>query len=201
VQRFDLLHLIHKALRHAILTFNLESGRTDFADADAVAALSLSWSELRTNLGSHAQHEDEFMFPLLRVRAPGEPRHPFGWDGEVEALSEDHVRIKQLESEMDALLRSVESAPDTLIRRLLGREFHRTVQRYTAMCLLHFDDEERRFMPRLWMLYGDEELIRAFDRIMTVIGPEERAYGMRHMVEALDPAELDELQERLADAS
>ena len=38
MERFDLLHNIHKALRHAMLTFNLESGRTDFSDPEAVSA-------------------------------------------------------------------------------------------------------------------------------------------------------------------
>jgi len=34
----DLLHFIHKALRHAMLTTNLESGRVDYADPDATRA-------------------------------------------------------------------------------------------------------------------------------------------------------------------
>jgi len=201
MERFDLLHLIHKALRHAILTFNLESGRTDFTDPDKVAALSASWSELCTNLGHHAEHEDEIVFPLLRARAPGEPRHPYAWDGELDGLYEDHSRIERFESEMDDLLRSVKDEPDAITRRLLGREFHRAVQRYTVLCLLHFDDEERHFMPRIWTLYDDGELRRTYDRIMAEVGPEEREFGMRHMMDALDSVELDEVRERLAAAS
>jgi hypothetical protein len=46
MERLDLLHSIHKALRHAMLTFNLESGRTDFADAASVEPLRESWSAL-----------------------------------------------------------------------------------------------------------------------------------------------------------
>ena len=201
MERFDLLHSIHKALRHAMLTFNLESGRTNFGDAASIAALRESWSALRTNLAHHAAHEDEIIFPLLRARAPGEPRHPYGWDDEIDALGDDHLKIQRLESEMNTLLCSVEDATDTATRRLLGREFHRAVPRYTAMCLLHFDDEERHFMPRVWTLYDDGELVRCFDRVMSVIGPEERDYAMRHMMQALDPVEIEELQERLAQAS
>jgi hypothetical protein len=33
---------------------------------------------------------------------------------------------------MDKLLARIEEAPEAATRRLLGREFHRTVQRYTA---------------------------------------------------------------------
>lgn len=97
MERFDLLHSIHKALRHAMLTFDIDSGRTDFSDPAAVEALSASWSQLRENLGHHAEHEDQIMFALLRERAPGEPRDPYGWGGEVDGLHEDHVRIHQIE--------------------------------------------------------------------------------------------------------
>jgi hypothetical protein len=198
MERFDLLHNIHKALRHAMLTFNIESGRTDFADPDAVSVLRVAWSQLRENLGHHATHEDEIMFPLLGDRAPGEPRHPFGWEGEIDGLSDDHVRIQQLEAEMDKLLARIEEVPAAETRRVLGREFHRSVQRYTAMCLLHFDDEERRFMPRVWALYDDGELIDTFGRVMATVGPEERHYAMAHMAEALNPVELEELRALLA---
>jgi hypothetical protein len=201
MERFDLLHLIHKALRHAMLTFDVESGRIDFSDLEAVERLAASWSELRENLGHHARHEDEIMFPLLSDRAPGEPRQPFGWEGEVDALHDDHERIHRLEDELDALLRRIEQTPDRTTRRTLGREFHRSIQRYTAMCLLHFDDEERHFMPRVWALYDDAELVATFERVMAVVTPEERRYGMAHMTEALDPIELEELRARMAAAS
>jgi hemerythrin-like domain-containing protein len=198
MERFDLLHFIHKALRHAMLTFNIESGRTDFSDPDAVVGLTESWSQLCENLGNHAKHEDELMFPLLRDRAPGEPRSPNGWEGEVDGLHVDHQRIKRLESELDELLARIEKEPEPTIRRVLGREFHRSIQRYTAMCLLHFDDEERHFMTRVWALYDDEELIRVFEQVMATLGPEEREYGIAHMTEALNPVELDEVRARMS---
>lgn len=197
MERFDLLHSIHKALRHAMLTFNIESGRIDYSDPEAVSALRSSWSQLRGNLGHHARHEDEIMFPLLSERAPGEPRDPFGWQGEVEALEEDHVRIGQLEAELDKLLARIEEGPDPVTQRLLGRQFHRSIHRYTAMALLHFDDEERHYMPRVWSLYNDEELIATFELVMAAVAPEERQYVMGHLTQALDPVELDELQARV----
>jgi hypothetical protein len=197
MERLDLLHFIHKALRHAMLTLNIESGRTDFSDPDAVGALGASWSELRENLGHHARHEDEMMFPLLRDRAPGEPRDPFGWEGEVDALYEDHAKIQRLEVDLDKLFARIEEAAEPATRRILGREFHRSIQRYTAMCLLHFDDEERHFMTRLWALYDDTELLDTFQRVMASVGPEERRYAMTHLTEALNPVELDELRTRL----
>jgi hypothetical protein len=192
--------MIHKALRHAMLTFNIESGTIDFSDLDAVKRLDASWSQLRENLGHHARHEDEIMFPLLSDRAPGEPRTPYGWQGEVDGLHDDHQRIARLEEELDQLLRRIEQAPGRTTR-ILGREFHRSIQRYTAMCLLHFDDEERHFMPRVWALYDDTDLVATFDRVMAVVTPEERQYGMAHMMEALDAVELEELRARMPAAN
>jgi hypothetical protein len=69
------------------------------------------------------------------------------------------------------------------------------------MCLLHFDDEERHFMPRVWALYDDDELVHVFEQVMATIGPEERQYGIAHMTEALDPVELDEVRARMSPPS
>ncbi len=137
------------------------------------------------------------MFPLLRDRAPGEPREPFGWEGEVNALEEDHIRIQQLETEMDKLLVRIDEAAEPATRQLLGREFHRSIQRYKAMCLLHFDDEERHFMPRMCALYDDKELVATFEQVMASVGPEERQYVTDHMTQGLNPVELEELWARV----
>ncbi|HEY7438206.1 MAG TPA: hemerythrin domain-containing protein [Acidimicrobiia bacterium] len=188
MERIDLLRFIHKALRHATLSTNLESGRVDYADADATKRLDEAWMLLRENLGHHASHEDEFIFPLLDARAPGES----------EGLKHDHAVIQQLEADLTDLLDRLHTKADADLRRLLGREFHRSMQRYTAVCLTHFDDEERHLMPRLWALYEDDELAAAYGQIMAAIEPEEREYAMAHMTEALDPVELETLRVRLA---
>jgi hypothetical protein len=88
-----------------------------------------------------------------------------------------------------------ESDPD--VRRLLGREFHRSARHFTAVCLSHFDAEERQFMPRPWSLYDDDALGAAFGQVVATVGPEERDYAMAHMREALHPVELHELRARV----
>ena len=188
MERTDLLHFIHKALRHAILTTNLESGRVDYADADATKRLDESWGLLRENLGHHAHHEDEFIFPLLDARSPGE----------AAGLKQDHESIQQLESDMSDLVERLSNETGADVRRLLGNELHRAIQHYTTVCLSHFDDEERHLMPRLWALYDDAALEAAYGQIMAVIGPDEREYAVTHMRDALDPVELEALQQRIA---
>jgi hemerythrin superfamily protein len=187
MDRIDLLHFIHKALRHAMLTTNIESGRVDYADTDATKRIDEAWAQLRENLGHHAHHEDVVIFPLLQLRAPCE----------TDELHHDHETIHDIEEEMTGLLDRLGTESDPGLRRLLGREFHRSMQHYTAVCLSHFDDEERHLMPRLWSLYDDAALEAAFGRIMATIGPEERDFTMAHMREALDPVELDALRARM----
>lgn len=103
---------------------------------------------------------------------------------------EAHTRIQSFEAEVDQLFAQLLSEPDTATRLLLGRELHRAMQRYVAMCLTHFDDEERHLMPRLWALYEDDELLASFGRIMALIGPAERDWTMEHLVQSLSPTEL-----------
>jgi hypothetical protein len=191
VERIDLLHFIHKALRHAILSTNLESGRVDYADADATKQMGEAWTQLRENLGRHAQHEDEIIFPLLELLAPGE----------TDALAHGHAVIQKAEADLTGLIDRLSRETDVEVRRRMGRELHRSMQHYTAVCLSHFDDEERHLMPRLWALYDDESLEAAFGRIMAMVGPEERNFTMAHMMEALDPVELDALRARMGAAA
>jgi len=188
VQRIDLLQFIHKALRHAILTTNLESGRVDYADADATRRIHDAWTRLRENIAHHADHEDEFIFPLLDARSPGE----------AAGLKRDHEMIQTLEADMSDLVERLSTETDANVRRLLGSEFHRAMQHYTTVCLSHFDDEERHLMPRLWALYDDDALEAAYGQIMATIGPAEQEYAITHMRQALDPVELQALEQRIA---
>lgn len=187
MERFDLLHFIHKALRHALLTTNLESGRVDYADAGATKQIAEAWAQLCEHLGHHAHHEDQIIFPLLEARATGE----------TEDLRHDHEVIHGLEAAMNGLLDGLAEESDVEVRRKLGRELHRSMQHYSAVCLFHFDDEERHLMPRLWALYEDVDLEAAFGQIMRTVSAEEREYTMAHMTQALDPSELDALRARM----
>jgi hypothetical protein len=180
MERFDLLHFIHKAMRHAMLTTNIQSGRVDYADGDSAQRMRESWSSLCVNLGNHAHHEDAIIFPLLETRSPGE----------TVKLTGDHAVIHALEAGMTRLLDDLCAERDTATRRVLGREFHRSMQHYTAVCLDHFDDEERHLMPRLWALYDDDALQVTFGQIMATVGSDERDFTMANLTQALDPVEL-----------
>lgn len=184
MERVDLFTMIHKALRHALLQLNIEAGRTDYGDLAAVETLRTNWNRARKALGEHSEHEDGFIWPLLNRRAPGEADH----------LYVEHEEIHAYESQMEKHLRRLMDEPVVEKRRLMGAEFYRAMQRFTARCLTHFDDEEKLVLPRLWVLCDDDELQRAFVSIISSIDPEELAYERAHMMEAIDPVERARLE-------
>ncbi|WP_068270771.1 hemerythrin domain-containing protein [Aldersonia kunmingensis] len=103
MERIDLLRLIHKALRHAILTVSLESGCVDYADTEATKRLDEAWMLLRENLAHHAHQENVIILPLLDARAPGE----------TYKLTRDHDRIEKLEADMTGLLNRLDAETGT----------------------------------------------------------------------------------------
>lgn len=184
MDRRDLFTMIHKALRHALLGLNIQAGKTDYGDLAAVAEFRTAWNQVRKSLGEHSKHEDDYIWPLLNRRAPGE----------ADPLYEEHVEIHAFEAQLDDHFQRLLAEPDVEKRRIMGQEFYRAMQRFTARCLTHFDNEERLVLPRLWALCDDGELDAAFASIISSIDPEEMAYERSHMIEALDPVELAQLR-------
>jgi len=184
VSRFDLFTMIHKGLRHALLELNVQAGRTDYGDPAAVRELQAAWASAGKALGGHSRHEDDFIWPLLAKRSPGE----------ADVLYAEHEEIHAFEAKMDDHLSRLVAEEDDAARCLMGLEFYRAMQRFTALCLTHFDDEERKVLPRLWALCDDAELQQALASIMATIDEEELLYERKHMLESVDPTERERLQ-------
>ncbi len=183
MSRFDLFTMIHKGLRDALLELNVQAGRTDYTNHADVEELRTAWEAAGRALGGHSRHEDDHIWPLLAKRSPGE----------ADARYVEHEEIHAFEARMDDHLSHLMSQPEPGERTLLGLEFYRSMQRFTALCLTHFDEEERRVLPRLWALCDDEELQTAFASIMKEIDEDEKAHELKHMLESVDPAECERL--------
>jgi hypothetical protein len=191
MDRDDLFTAIHKGLRHAIFEVDLSAGATDYTDATAVAELQQRWQRLHGALTGHSGHEDEYVFALLSERVPGA----------TDRLAEEHVRIHAEAAQITAQFERIaaESRPDK--RRMLGLELYRALQRFTAACLVHFDEEETELLARIWALCDDTEIADTRAAFMATIGPEEMQYGVQHMLEAVDPVEHQLLEARIAEAT
>lgn len=191
MERDDLFTTIHKGLRHAIFEVNMRAGATDYADVDAVAELQQRWEALHTALGGHSRHEDEYVFALLGDRVPGG----------TEALTEEHVRIHAAADGITAQFARIAAESRDDKRRMLGLELYRALQRFTAACLVHFDEEETDLLARIWALCDDAEIADTRAAFMATIGPEEMRFDVEHMLAAVDPLEHKFLEERIAEAA
>ena len=190
MERDDLFTVIHKGLRHAIFEVNVRAGATDYADATAVAELQESWQRLHAALSGHSRHEDEYVFALVGDRVPGGTRQ----------LTEEHVRIHGQAALIAEQFARIVAEPRAEKRRMLGLELYRALQRFTAACLVHFDEEETQLLARIWALCDDTEIAETRAAFMATIGPEEMQYDVEHMLEAVDPVEHEMLEEALAHA-
>jgi hypothetical protein len=163
MERDDLFTVIHKGLRHAIFEVNVRAGATDCADASAVAELQQPWERLHAALGGHSRHEDDYMFALLSDRVPGG----------ADKLTQEHVRIHAAADQITTQFQRIAAEPRDEKRRMLGLERYRALQRFTAACLVHFDEEETEALARIWALCDDAEIADTRAAFMATIGPEE----------------------------
>src|SRR5262245_13517342 len=62
---FDLYRNVHKGIRHGLFSVTFAAGEVDPHDAVAVRALSERWTDLVGVLVAHAEHEDEFVQPVI----------------------------------------------------------------------------------------------------------------------------------------
>src|SRR5262249_22451048 len=120
--------------------------------------------------------------------------------GSIDQLTEEHVHIHAQAAQITEQFGRIVAEPRADKRRMLGLELYRALQRFTAACLVHFDEEETQILARIWALCDDAEIADTRAAFMATIGREEMQYGVQHMLEAVDPLEHEFLEERIAHA-
>jgi Hemerythrin HHE cation binding domain len=143
MNRLDVYTAVHKMQRARLFNLTVEAGKTDPGDTVTTARLAAAVDALAAELAAHGEHEDRFIHPLLRQKAPEL----------ADTLDAAHV-------ELDARLgrlRDVASAyaaspgdPNVLYRALAA---------FTAIYLDHVALEEAEALPALWGGCTDEELM------------------------------------------
>jgi hypothetical protein len=143
MNRLDVYTAVHKMQRARLFTLTVEAGKADPADTVTTGRLAAAVDALAAELVAHGEHEERFIHPLLRARAPEL----------ADALDAAHV---ELDARLDQL-RQVASAyatapgdPNVLYRALAG---------FTATYLDHLAVEEGEALPALWGSCTDEELL------------------------------------------
>jgi len=177
--RIDFYTKVHKALRSSLFELSQRAAMVDYADAQAVSAFSGRVRALLGKLSAHAQHEAQFIHPLLAEKTGESP-----FDAEHGALEEEQQSLVRL---LDTVAQSPEAE-----RRSRGLAFYRALNVFIARYLEHLDREEGT-MPTLWERCSDEELAGVMARFGASRPLEEALADIGWMLPALSASEQSEL--------
>ena len=172
--RTDFYTLVHKGLRKRLFETVILAGATDYADPEDRARLARIVGELVTTLREHAEHEDEFLHPIIAEVLP-------------EAAQSLHREHEGHHRALDEVERAFEAAVAERTA-VAGHRAYRTLARFTAQFLAHIEEEEAG-QRRVWELAGEARLaagMAAFKRSRTL---EQSLAGWATMLPAMNPAE------------
>ena len=142
MNRVDVYTAVHKMQRSRLFELTVAAGRADSIDTVTSTRLAGAVSALADELTSHAEHEDRFIHPLLRIKVPEL----------AAALGAAHV---ELDSHLVTLKQTARTQgaggedPNALYRALAS---------FTAIYLEHLAVEEGEALPALWGHCSDDEL-------------------------------------------
>ncbi|WP_284616873.1 hemerythrin domain-containing protein [Aquabacterium humicola] len=177
--RFDLYAPIHKALR-LFMTDTLQAlGRLDLDDPQDFEAGLARLDALLDAAGSHLQHENDFIHPVIEARSSGTSTR-------IAAEHRDHLEaIAALRAQAAALRLQPEAAA--------AHRLYRQLAAFVAENFEHMDIEETRHNQALWAACRDDELQAIEGRILASIGPQEMSQWLRWLIPALMPGERAQL--------
>jgi len=178
----DIYRDVHKGIRNELFAVTFATGRVDPADVAAIGAVGARWRTLAGLLVSHAQHEDDFVQPLIETHAPAF----------ADRIAREHP---QLEAQMAALElladRAASSCPQD--RRSLVHRLYLGLASFTAAYLQHQEFEELHVMPALAARIGAQELRDLDNAIVASIPPDELAQSGSFMIPAMNVEDRVEL--------
>lgn len=178
----DLYRDIHKGLRNGLFGVTFAAGQVDPGNRDAVAAVAGRWHDLVAVLVGHAEHEDEFMQPVIEEHFP--------------ALADViAVAHPELEAQMAALEVLAERATDACERdrRLAVHRMYLGFASFTAAYLQHQEFEELRVMPALAEKIGFEAVLAMHGAIVASIPPDEMVKALTLMLPGMNVEDRAEL--------
>ncbi|MFD7228248.1 hemerythrin domain-containing protein [Streptomyces sp. NPDC059881] len=176
--RIDVYRNVHMGQRARLFALAVELGAADDADPAAVERLAGECLAMTQELREHAGHEDTYIHPLLRDRAPAA----------ADALDAEHLRLDTALAALDERARSLPKAASgarSEDRHALYLALNELISAYLA----HLHAEETVAMPALWDRCGDDELAAMFGAFRASRTAEESLGDLRRMLPALPPAD------------
>jgi hypothetical protein len=182
VVTLDLYRDVHKGIRNELFGVTASAGQVDPGDRDAVASVAGRWRNLVALLVAHAEHEDEFVQPVIELHAASL----------AEVIAAAHP---ELEAQMAALEVLADRATDAGVcdRRLLVHRMYLGFASFTAAYLQHQEFEETQVMPALAAKLGFEEVLGIHGAIIGSLTPEQMAQSGSVMLPAMNVEDRVEL--------
>jgi hypothetical protein len=178
----DIYRDIHKGIRSELFGVTVAAGQVDPGNRDAVAAVAGRWRDLVGLLVAHAEHEDEFVQPVIEVHAPSF----------AEVIATAHP---ELEAQMAALEVLADRATDAGVceRRLFVHRMYLGFASFTSAYLQHQEFEETQVMPALAAKIGVGELLAINGAIVASIPPDQMVQSATLMFPAMNVEDRTEL--------
>jgi len=179
---FDMYRNIHKGIRHGLFSVTFAAGQVDPHDGDAVRTVGERWTDLVSVLVAHAEHEDEFVQPVIERFAPEYAAE----------IAEAHPRLEAQMAELEVLADRAATACSDQVRMLTHR-FYLGLASFTAAYLEHCEFEEFEVMVLLSQHLTFDELLAIDNAIVASIPPDMMAKSAALMLPAMnvdDQAEL-----------
>lgn len=175
--RLSLYKEIHKGVRSLMFEVTTRSGRVDFHDAEQVAAFRADVERTFRLLAAHAEHENEWIGPVIAKHAPALSDH-------IGMAHDDH------ESHFNAILSGLDaidaSAADAAVK---GHRIVVSLSRFFGDLMVHMADEEQEVMPAIWAALTEEQVQTLHHDLVASIAPQEMAEWAAYMIPSANTPE------------
>ena len=156
------------------------AGTLDINNKEALTSLENEIISFREHMFLHANHEEQFIHPLLSERVPGGANR----------LNEDHQIMHRQFDEIVACFGEMTKKPTDFEKlQEIAQEFYLAWSRFMAFYLSHIDYEEEHAMPALGKLCTYDELVSVRGKILGGQDPKSMMYSLGMILPALSPTE------------
>ncbi len=186
--RVDLYRNVHMGQRARLFGLAVELGAA--AGPGDLPDLAERCLAMIQELREHADHEDTYIHPLLRERAPEA----------ADALDAEHVRLDAVLAALDHRARTLPTVPAEALPAA-QHDLYLALNELASAYLAHLHAEETVAMPALWERCTDDELGAVFDAFRASRTAEEGLLDLRRMLPFLPPGTRAAIVRAILDGS
>jgi iron-sulfur cluster repair protein YtfE (RIC family) len=178
--RFDVYGSVHKGIRSLMVELMYELGKLDVNNTSEFVALGKKLEYLWDILYVHAQGEEEFIFPHLKIK-----NETF------------YIKLKlaheKFEKNADNFRKSFKELSgmdmETAEKQERITKFTKRYNTFVSEYFSHMQDEELEANPILWGMLDDEELMEILSNMSLKPTVELREYFLPYLLRATNPTE------------